>query len=117
MGATEEQMSLVASSDMDHVAYILITFSLAFLMFLFANMLVTLYDRSTSTATIKLGGSGVSPSNGHAAGGVAGANGHATLRDAQEFELEGLMSDDDDDEDATQNGKARRGKGTHEADL
>lgn len=117
MGATEEQMSLVASSGMDHVAYILITFSLAFLMFLFANMLVTLYDRSTSTAIIKLGGSGAGASNGHATGGAAGANGHAALRDAQEFELEGLMSEDDEDEDDAENGKTRRGKGTREADL
>ncbi len=39
MGATEEQMNLVAGSAMDHVSYILITYSLASIMFLFVNML------------------------------------------------------------------------------
>ncbi|KAJ1328898.1 Mtp1-like protein [Microdochium nivale] len=115
MGATEEQMLLVAGSGMDHVAYILILFSLAFLVFLFTNMLITLYDRSTSTSTIKLGDGGV---NGHAvpsssrAGGAM--NGHAaTLRDAQEFELEGLMSDDDSD---AENGAGKRErKGSQDA--
>lgn len=108
-------MLLVAGSGMDHVAYILILFSLAFLVFLFTNMLITLYDRSTSTSTIKLGDGGV---NGHAvpsssrAGGAM--NGHAaTLRDAQEFELEGLMSDDDSD---AENGAGKRErKGSQDA--
>jgi hypothetical protein len=40
MGATEEQMMLVASSSMDHISYILITYSLASLMFLFVNILI-----------------------------------------------------------------------------
>ncbi|KAI1495471.1 hypothetical protein F5X99DRAFT_403437 [Biscogniauxia marginata] len=89
MGATEEQMSLIDSSSIDHVAYILILYSLAFLVFLFANMLITVYDRNS---TIEL-------PNKELANGRLGPrlNGNVPVRDAQEFELEGLMSDDEDD--------------------
>ncbi|CAG7565252.1 unnamed protein product [Fusarium equiseti] len=90
MGATEEQMLLVAGSAMDHVSYILITFSLASLMFLFVNMLIGLWDRLAHPVldTKELG-------SNHYANGQAVESGQ--LRDAQEFELDGLMSDDDDD--------------------
>ncbi|KAI0159960.1 hypothetical protein GGR52DRAFT_563728 [Hypoxylon sp. FL1284] len=88
MGATEEQMALVAASGMDHVAYILILYSLAFLVFLFANALITVYDRNATPDLRK-----------DAANGRLGprVNGNVPIRDAQEFELEGLMSDDEDD--------------------
>ncbi|OTA82986.1 hypothetical protein M434DRAFT_400837 [Hypoxylon sp. CO27-5] len=89
MGATEEQMSLVASSGMDHVAYILILYSLAFLVFLFTNVLINIYDRNSTPAL----------PNKEVANGRLGPriNGNVPVRDAQEFELEGLMSDDEDD--------------------
>jgi hypothetical protein len=96
MGATEEQMILVAGSGIDHVAYILILYSLAFLMFLFVMMLITLYERNY--------GPSVPPKdidNGRLGPRL---NGEVPLRDAQEFELEGLMSDDDDDETGTRLG-------------
>lgn len=82
MGATDEQMELIAGSPMDHVSYILILYSFAFLMFLFAHMLIHLYDRSTSTES-----EGVIPD----------AREEDQLRDAEEFELDGLVSDDDDE--------------------
>ncbi|ETS76212.1 hypothetical protein PFICI_11599 [Pestalotiopsis fici W106-1] len=90
MGATEEQMALVAASSMDHVSYILILYSLAFLVFLFTMMLISLYDRNANP---------VDPAK-TAVNGRLGPrlNGHVPVRDAQEFELEGLMSDDEDDE-------------------
>ncbi|PHH60996.1 hypothetical protein CDD81_962 [Ophiocordyceps australis] len=92
MGATEEQMNLVDQSSLDHVSYILIIFSLAFLMFSFANMLIYLYDRlANPVENVK------SLSNGHMR-----INGRAVeegqLRDAEEFELDGLMSDDEGEE-------------------
>ncbi|KAG5975440.1 hypothetical protein E4U55_007678 [Claviceps digitariae] len=92
MGATEEQMNLVAQSGMDGVSYILILFSLASLMFLFVNMVIHLYDRLANPGiNIK------SLANGHAhANGRAVEEGH--VRDAEEFELDGLMSDDEGDE-------------------
>lgn len=82
MGATEEQMALVHDSDMDAVSYILILFSLAFLVFLFINMLIHLYDR-------------LAPGEGKAAGAYRGGR-EGRLRDAEEFELDGLVSDDED---------------------
>jgi hypothetical protein len=91
MGATEEQMNLVAGSSMDHVSYILITFSFASLMFLFVNMLIHLWDR---LAHPPLNTKDFDTSLTH-------ANGRAVedgqIRDAEEFELDGLTSDDEDD--------------------
>lgn len=76
-------MNLVAQSDMDGVSYILILFSLAFLLFLFVNMVIHLYDRLANPA---------SPfKNGHAIE-------EGRLRGAEEFELDGLTSDDEGDE-------------------
>lgn len=93
MGATEEQMQMVAGSDMDHVAYILILFSLAFLVFLFAGMLINLYDRLSDPSPGDKGAS---------ANGYTGLNGapmeEGRAREAEEFELEGLSSDDEEEE-------------------
>ncbi|KAI1822731.1 hypothetical protein F4861DRAFT_532041 [Xylaria intraflava] len=88
MGATEEQMELISNSGMDHIAYILILFSLASILFLFTLMLIHVYDRN------------VSPDNSQK-DGAAGRlgprlSGNVPIRDANEFELEGLMSDDED---------------------
>ncbi|KXX77630.1 Protein YTP1 [Madurella mycetomatis] len=88
MGATEEQMTLIAGSSMDGVAYLLILYSLAFLVFLFVMVLINVYDRAVSPP-VKL------TADGHARGGD-----EARLRDANEFELDGLVSDDEDDERA-----------------
>ncbi|KAI1080792.1 hypothetical protein F5B20DRAFT_538966 [Whalleya microplaca] len=90
MGATEEQMLLVAGSGMDHVAYILILYSLAFLVFLFVNILINVYDRNAIPAL---------PNKGLENGRLGPRlNGNVPVSDAQEFELEGLMSDDEDAE-------------------
>lgn len=88
MGATEEQMELVSNSSMDHVAYILILFSLAALLFLFTLMLVQVYDSNASPA--------LAQKEGDAERLGPRLNGNIPVRDAQEFELEGLMSDDED---------------------
>jgi hypothetical protein len=85
MGATEEQMLLVDQSSMDHVAYILILFSTAFMVFLFAHMLVHLYDRNANPQPHAKDFDNHEAENGR-------------VRDAEEFELDGLMSDDEADE-------------------
>lgn len=94
MGATEEQMALVAASGMDAVAYILILYSLAFLTFLFVNMLITVYDRNANPSLVAAKTNGRPRMNGHTAGETR------QVRDAEEFELDGLMSDDEDEEQA-----------------
>ncbi|KAK3370013.1 hypothetical protein B0H63DRAFT_305544 [Podospora didyma] len=94
MGATEEQMSLVAASGLDHVAYILILFSLAFVLFLFVNMLIHVYDSSTRSAPIAK-----TTANGRVRPNSR-TDEEGQLHNAGEFELEGLMSDDEDEEQA-----------------
>ncbi|KAK4157565.1 hypothetical protein C8A00DRAFT_11658 [Chaetomidium leptoderma] len=89
MCATEEQMTLIAGSGIDHVAYILIVYSLASLLFLFTMMLIHVYDRANPTAKKPL-------ANGH----VLGVD-EAQLRDANEFELDGLVSDEEDEDRAS----------------
>jgi hypothetical protein len=83
MGATEEQMDLLAGSSMDAISYILILFSLAFLVFLFTNILIHLYGRATGPAEKRLTN--------------AQSVEERQLRAAEEFELDGLMSDEEDD--------------------
>lgn len=96
MGATEEQMQLLSDAHVTHVSYVLILYSIAFLLFLFVNMLLHLYavhawgqDSKSDPEAPRVN----SMSNGH-------ANGHirtnSRLRDAEEFELEGLISEDDE---------------------
>jgi len=87
-------MDLVAHSKLDHVSYILILYSLAFLTFLFVNMLISVYDASANAAGSTTKADGRSAARGHV------ANEGRQLRDAEEFELDGLMSDDEDEEQA-----------------
>jgi hypothetical protein len=81
-------MALMAGSGIDHVAYILILYSLASLLFLFTLALIHVYDRANPITKQPV-------ANGHARGGE-----EARLRDANEFELDGLVSDDEDEERA-----------------
>ncbi|KAI9807273.1 MAG: hypothetical protein M1833_000016 [Piccolia ochrophora] len=96
MGATEEQMVLVAGAGVSHVSYILVLYSFAFLFFLFVNMLLHLYAVNAASPTQKplppvpLG-------NGHARGTRQADARRA--RDAEEFELEGLISEEEDSVD------------------
>ncbi|ROT34509.1 YTP1 protein [Sodiomyces alkalinus F11] len=94
MGATEEQMDLVASSSMDHISYILILYSLAFLMFLFVNINITMYDYiSNAQGKVVLANGEAPQANGH----HRSVSETRQLRDAEEFELEGLISDEEDE--------------------
>jgi hypothetical protein len=123
MGATEEQMQLLHDAHVTHVSYVLILFSVAFLMFLCklphyfsyhlanicidANMLVHLYAVSAWGQTSK---SDVEASrangltNGHANGHIRADR---TVRDAEEFELAGLDSDDDDENEPLRSKETR----------
>ncbi|CAK7271147.1 hypothetical protein SEPCBS119000_004452 [Sporothrix epigloea] len=98
MGATEEQMLLVASSGIDHVAYILILYSLAFLMFLFVNMLVHLYDR-TANAELLAAKNKQSQAAEAAAARLSGTtyDDNHQMRDVEEFELSERASEDEED--------------------
>ncbi|CAE7008536.1 hypothetical protein P3342_002871 [Pyrenophora teres f. teres] len=100
MGATEEQMQVLSDANVTHVSYVLILFSIAFLLFLFVNMLIHLY------AVHAWGEDGKADAeapfadefaNGHANGHPSGySRVDRTVRDAEEFELEGLDSDEEE---------------------
>ncbi|EKD17387.1 uncharacterized protein L3040_008426 [Drepanopeziza brunnea f. sp. 'multigermtubi'] len=96
MGATEEQMQLISDAGITHVSYILVLYSFAFLVFLFTNMLLHLYAINSSPP--------VPPKDDERAPRLPRVNGgHAPsdsrqIRDAEEFELEGLISDGEDPE-------------------
>jgi hypothetical protein len=90
-GATEQQMALIDGSSMDVISYILITYSLAFLMFLFANMLIHLHDRLSNPPLDTKGFTSGTHLNGRAVE-------DGQIRAAEEFELDGLSTDDEDDE-------------------
>ncbi|MCJ1383570.1 hypothetical protein MMC17_006684 [Xylographa soralifera] len=104
IGATEEQMAILAEQEMSHVSYILVLYSIAFLLFLFVCMLLNMYanfawplDNSKNPLGLKKddGENGVI-GNG-AAGGLhlQARDRDRRVKDAEEFELEGLMSDDE----------------------
>lgn len=95
MGATEEQMQLLSDAHVTHVTYVLILYSIAFLLFLFVNMLLHLYavhawgeDSKSDPEAPRVNGT----ANGHARGS------DRRVRDAEEFELEGLISEDEEAE-------------------
>ncbi len=94
MGATEEQMQLISDAGITHVSYILVLYSFAFIVFLFVNMLLHLYAINAPPA--------VPPKNidGERPPRLPRINGHRPtdsrqIRDAEEFELAGLMSEDE----------------------
>ena len=93
MGATEEQMLFLAGAHVTHVAYILILFSFAFLLFLF--VVVLLYMYASFVWPVDRNPVVLPKANGRANGHIRGDS--QRLRDAEEFELEGLMSDDEVD--------------------
>ncbi len=95
MGATEEQMLLISDAGITHVSYVLVLYSFALLVFLFTNMLLHLYAVNSSPPVPPkdddLGRENRAPR-------LPRVNGHMPsdsrqIRDAEEFELEGLMSD------------------------
>jgi len=115
-------MQLVSDAGFTHVAYVLILYSISFILYLFVNVLLHLYavytwpdDESNgarNNRSVSRSASAVpSPGAAKRISSVAGMNGSANrsarmprhrttdsqqLRDAEEFELEGLISDGDE---------------------
>lgn len=102
MGATEEQMQLISDAGITHVSYVLVLYSFAFLVFLLVNMLLHLYAVNSAPSP--------PPKDVEREPRLPRINGHRPtdsrqIRDAEEFELEGLMSDDDAPESPSTLGK------------
>jgi hypothetical protein len=92
MGATEEQMQLISDAGITHVSYVLVLYSFAFIVFLFVNMLLHLYAVNATPAA--------PPKDVERPPRLPRINGHRPtdsrqIRDAEEFELEGLMSEEE----------------------
>ncbi|KAJ6010454.1 Protein YTP1 [Penicillium sp. IBT 35674x] len=108
MGATEEQMQLLNDAGITHVSYVLILYSVAFIMFLFVNVLLHIYavhawpngneeeeaPKYTNVNGTHMNGNGRARSNSEA----------QRIQDAEGFELQGLISDDEDEEEGTSMG-------------
>ncbi|CAI7599509.1 unnamed protein product [Penicillium bialowiezense] len=98
MGATEEQMVMLNNAGIMHVSYVLILYSVAFIVFLFVNVLVHIYAVHAwpnSESTDQNGPRYTSLNRD------ANTNGHARstsqqIQDAEAFELHGLISDDEE---------------------
>ena len=100
-------MNLLTTAGVSHVSYILLLYSISFLLFLFVCMLLHLY---ASYAWPLKPTQPKAMANG-------GLNGHVgqmdrRVRDAEEFELEGLMSDDEVGEDGVVTSASRKANGT-----
>ncbi|RKF59566.1 Protein YTP1 [Erysiphe neolycopersici] len=98
MGATEEQMQILSDSGITHVSYVLALYSLAFLMFLFTNILLHLHATNSKPVfsskdqeTLSLNRQRDKTSS--------------HLNDAEEFELEDLMEEYDVPESPSTLGK------------
>lgn len=99
-------MNLLTNAGVSHVSYILLLYSISFLLFLFVCMLLHLY------ASYAWPLDPVRP-KAMANGGLNGHVGHVErVRDAEEFELEGLMSDDEVAEDGVATPTSKRANGT-----
>ena len=107
MGATEEQMNLLTIAGVSHVSYILLLYSISFLLFLFVCMLLHLYASHAWPVD-------PTQSKAKANGGLNGHVGHVDrrVRDVEEFELEGLMSDDEVGENGAVTPVGRKVNGT-----
>lgn len=86
-------MQLISDAGITHVSYVLVLYSFACLIFLFTNMLLHLYAVNAFPQ--------VPPKDIERPERIPRQNGHARgsdsrqVRDAEEFELEGLMSEDE----------------------
>ncbi|GES66937.1 integral membrane protein [Aspergillus terreus] len=105
MGATEEQMQLLHQAEITHVSYILILYSIAFILFLFVNVLLHIYAVHAWPESTKPSHARESldaepeqrPSrfmNGHARSTAEAQH----INDAEAFELQGLISDEEEDD-------------------
>jgi hypothetical protein len=123
MGATEEQMKILSDANVTHVSYILLLYSVAFILFLFVNILLHIYgvhawpksavvsqsrhasvssgpprprtDHSRTVSTLIQGDGGIARlMNGH----LRARSEAEHIHDAEAFELQGLISEEDENE-------------------
>ena len=106
MSATEEQMAMLASAHVSHVSYVLILYSFSFLLFFFVSQLLHLYCAWAFPITEP------KTTDGITAEGRENGYMDSRVRDAEEFELEGLISEDEDIVDKPHEREEQRPDGT-----
>ena len=84
-------MALLAGANVTHVSYILILYSFAFVLYLFVNVLLHLYAVHAWPDQRK------QPDDEAPQQRVNHVRAESRVREAEEFELDGLMSDDDEE--------------------
>ncbi|KAI5854783.1 hypothetical protein BZA05DRAFT_392551 [Tricharina praecox] len=89
MSATEEQLALIDSVGIDHVSYLLVLYSLAFLLYLLVQVLLHIFVANAPEA--KPAYNPISLENGHSREAE-----EQRARETDEFELAGLITDDED---------------------
>lgn len=95
MGANEEQLILLAGAGIDYVSYLLVLYSVAFLLYLFVNILVSIYASANPPATKSTGTTGRRRPGLPPISTAPRRERSADARAAEEFELQGLISDDE----------------------
>lgn len=98
MGATEEQMQILSDAGITHVSYVLALYSLAFLLFLFTNILLHFYAVNSKLEVLTRDQE-ILPLNRQR------DKSRSHLSDAEEFELEDLMEEYDAPESPSTLGK------------
>ncbi|KAJ5872250.1 uncharacterized protein N7529_004603 [Penicillium soppii] len=96
LGATEEQMVMLNNAGIMHVSYVLILYSIAFIVFLFVNVLLHIYAVHAwpNSESTDQNGPKYTTLNGNANGHTRSAS--QQIQDAEAFELHGLISDDEE---------------------
>ncbi|KAJ5722828.1 Protein YTP1 [Penicillium malachiteum] len=101
MGATEEQMQLLNDAGITHVSYVLILYSIAFILFLFVNVLLHIYAVHAWPQGAEEEQEVPKPNtNGIHLNGNARARSRSEeqrIHDAEAFELQGLISEDEEE--------------------
>ncbi|KAJ5216552.1 Protein YTP1 [Penicillium cinerascens] len=100
MGATEEQMQLLNDAGITHVSYVLILYSVAFILFLFVNILLHIYAVHAwpeGEPTDAQEGAKYTHANGRSMNGRARTTEATRIQDAEAFELQGLISDEEEE--------------------
>ena len=111
MGATEEQISFLSQAGVTHVSYILLIFSAAFLMFLFVNVLLHIYAQAciplrsdNSSSSAPEGGIQLPVTPLHTQHSRSRQQDLERARAAEEYELDGLMSEDEEERPSSADG-------------
>lgn len=127
MGATEEQMQLLNDAGITHVSYVLILYSVAFILFLcmwsILSLLLIIFLRTPTNIVIVVNillhiyavhawpegeptdaqeGAKYTHANGRSMNGRARTTSEATrIQDAEAFELQGLISDEEEEAESS----------------